>query len=67
MSSDGTKKGCVADKGGKFHPLVGSDGEEPDSDTDNLVVDENPKRGKKTPTSASTLKPGSLKLKLSCK
>ncbi|XP_056000006.1 histone lysine demethylase PHF8-like isoform X2 [Ostrea edulis] len=42
--------------------------EENDSDTDNLVVDENPRRNKRpmgSPSSASTMKPGSLKLKLS--
>ena len=65
---------CYSDIGKKiqgtksFQPLVGEEGKEEDSDTDNLVVDENPRRGKRAPTSssASTMKPGSLKLKLSC-
>ncbi|XP_078340004.1 histone lysine demethylase PHF8-like isoform X2 [Crassostrea virginica] len=41
---------------------------ENDSDSDNLVVDENPRKNKRpmaSPSSASTMKPGSLKLKLS--
>ncbi|XP_033746034.1 lysine-specific demethylase 7B-like isoform X1 [Pecten maximus] len=71
--SDMKKKGKGTKVGGKFQPLVGGDGEDADSDTDNLVVDENPQRGKKaagsakaaSSKSASTLKPGSLKLKLS--
>ncbi|CAC5396487.1 PHF8 [Mytilus coruscus] len=53
----------------KFQPLVGDAGADEDSDVDTLVVDENPKRGKRqstnSPSSASTMKPGSLKLKLS--
>lgn len=50
-----------------FQPLVGEEGGDDDSDTDNLVVDENPRRGKRPPgsPSASTMKAGSLKLKLS--
>lgn len=65
--SDINKKGKGKGSGGKFQPLVA--GEDEDSDNDNLVVDENPKRQKRVlePSSASTLKPGSLKLKLSCK
>jgi hypothetical protein len=65
---------CCSDIGKKnqgtksFQPLVGEEAKEEDSDTDNLVVDENPRRGKRAPSSssASTMKPGSLKLKLSC-
>lgn len=51
-----------------FQPLVGQNDQD-DSDNDNLVVDENPRRVKRPPVSpsASTMKPGSLKLKLSCK
>lgn len=42
--------------------------EDVDSDNDNLVVDENPKlRQSQEKTSSSLKKPGSLKLKLSCK
>lgn len=65
--SDISKKGKGKGSGGKFQPLVA--GEDEDSDNDNLVVDENPKRQKRVlePSSASTLKPGSLKLKLSSK
>ncbi|KAJ8302298.1 hypothetical protein KUTeg_021285 [Tegillarca granosa] len=48
-ASDISKKGKGKGTGGKFQPLVA--GEEDDSDNDNLVVDENPKR---TETSTGT-------------
>ena len=54
----------TSDKG-RFQPLVGNEENDPDSDNDNLVVDENPKKRHKQ--GASTVKAGSLKLKLSCK
>ncbi|XP_061187285.1 histone lysine demethylase PHF8-like isoform X1 [Saccostrea echinata] len=55
-------------KGRSGHSSQSGENEENDSDTDNLVVDENPRKNKRpmgSPSSASTMKPGSLKLKLS--
>ncbi|KAK3101137.1 hypothetical protein FSP39_001225 [Pinctada imbricata] len=53
-------------KSGRRDSQVENQENDPDSDTDNLVVDEHPhKRQKQTVSTASTLKPGSLKLKLS--
>ncbi|XP_052676429.1 lysine-specific demethylase 7B-like isoform X2 [Crassostrea angulata] len=61
--SDGKEK-----LGHSSHPRRKGENEENDSDSDNLVVDENPRKNKRpmgSPSSASTMKPGSLKLKLS--
>ncbi|XP_061170467.1 uncharacterized protein LOC133179800 [Saccostrea echinata] len=55
-------------KGRSGHSSQSRENEENDSDTDNLVVDENPWKNKRpmgSSSSASTMKPGSLKLKLS--